>query len=177
MTANIHEQILNRTWRPQLTVTGLTNLSPVESAGNVMIPSISMRLSMRLPPTKNRNEAEKHLSEILGEKAPFNAQVEVSGISSGSGWNAPDMSKWLDSALNEASEQYYGFPKGCMGEGGSIPLMGLLSDIWPKAQFVITGVLGPASNAHGPNEFLHLEYCKKLTQCMAHVLAKAHLNK
>ena len=61
------------------------------------------------------------------------------------------------------------------GEGGSIPLMGFLSKQWPDAQFVVTGVLGPNSNAHGPNEFLHTEYVKKLTQAMAHVVYKASL--
>lgn len=98
----------------------------------------------------------------------------MSGINSGSGWNAPDMSAWLHDALKESSEIYYDNEMGGLGEGGSIPLMGLLSEMWPKAQFVITGVLGPASNAHGPNEFLHIDYTKKITQCMAHVLSKAH---
>jgi len=59
-----------------------------------------------------------------------------------------------------------------MGEGGSIPLMGKLTEIWPKGQFIITGVLGPQSNAHGPNEMLHLPFTKKLICCMSLILAR-----
>ena len=98
----------------------------------------------------------------------------MTDLSTGQGWNAPDMSSWLLETLEESSKVYYGNEMGGLGEGGSIPLMGLLSEMWPKAQFVITGVLGPSSNAHGPNEFLHIDYTKKITMCMAHVLAKAH---
>jgi acetylornithine deacetylase/succinyl-diaminopimelate desuccinylase-like protein len=58
-----------------------------------------------------------------------------------------------------------------MGEGGTIPFMAMLGQKYPQAQFLITGVLGPHSNAHGPNEFLHLGYAKKLTACVADVLA------
>jgi len=48
--------------------------------------------------------------------------------------------------------------------------MGMLGSKYPKAQFIITGVLGPASNAHGPNEFIHIEYAKKLTACITEIL-------
>ena len=53
--------------------------------------------------------------------------------------------------------------------------MGMLGEKFPQAQFVVTGVLGPKSNAHGPNEFLHVGYAKKLTACVAYILEK-HLD-
>jgi acetylornithine deacetylase/succinyl-diaminopimelate desuccinylase-like protein len=58
-----------------------------------------------------------------------------------------------------------------MGEGGTIPFMAMLGEFFPQAQFMITGVLGPNSNAHGPNEFLHIPFVKKLTTCVAQVIS------
>jgi len=57
-----------------------------------------------------------------------------------------------------------------MGEGGTIPFMGMLGEKFPEAQFLVTGVLGPQSNAHGPNEFLHLATARRLTGCVSQVL-------
>jgi acetylornithine deacetylase/succinyl-diaminopimelate desuccinylase-like protein len=81
------------------------------------------------------------------------------------------MSPWLSESLSNASQEFFGRPAAFMGEGGSIPFMGMLGQRYPKAQFVITGLLGPGSNAHGPNEFLHVPTGKKLTACMARVLS------
>ena len=61
-----------------------------------------------------------------------------------------------------------------MGEGGSIPFMAMLGERFPNAQFVVTGVLGPHSNAHGPNEFLHIPTGRRITQVIAQVLADHH---
>ena len=58
-----------------------------------------------------------------------------------------------------------------MGEGGTIPFMAMLGQRFPEAQFLVTGLLGPQSNAHGPNEFLHIPAGKKLTSCVASVIA------
>ena len=58
-----------------------------------------------------------------------------------------------------------------MGEGGTIPFMGMLGEKFPGAQFMITGVLGPHSNAHGPNEFLHIPTGKRVTAAVARVIA------
>jgi acetylornithine deacetylase/succinyl-diaminopimelate desuccinylase-like protein len=58
-----------------------------------------------------------------------------------------------------------------LGIGGSIPFMSMLGERFPKAQFLITGVMGPGSNAHGPNEFLDLPTGAKVTACVAQVLA------
>jgi acetylornithine deacetylase/succinyl-diaminopimelate desuccinylase-like protein len=86
------------------------------------------------------------------------------------GWNAPPFEPWLENALDEASRASFGEPARSFGEGGSIPFMGMLATKFPEAQFVITGVLGPGANAHGPNEYLHVPTARKLTACLAHVL-------
>lgn len=143
-----------------------------DKAGNVLLPYTQARLSIRIPPTKNPEEAKNFVVKTLTENPPYNATVTLTNVRAGAGFNAPDYSPVLESALNEAGTIYFGNPPYAMSEGGSIPFLTFLKDEWPSAQFVVTGVLGPASNAHGPNEFLHLTYCKSLICTMAHVLAK-----
>ena len=167
------ELVLNRTWRPQLTVTSINGYPPISEAGNVSQPWLEAKLSLRVPPTLNVEQAQTDLKNILETNPPYQSSVTVSNISGGSGWNCPDYEEWLTDIFDEAGQLYFETDTMSHGEGGSIPLMGLLSDLWPNAQFVVTGVLGPESNAHGPNEFLDIPYCKKLTQCMAHVVAKS----
>jgi acetylornithine deacetylase/succinyl-diaminopimelate desuccinylase-like protein len=87
------------------------------------------------------------------------------------GWNAPALAPWLESSLNKASQAAFGKPVAFHGEGGSIPFMAMLGRSFPKTQFVVTGVLGPHSNAHGPNEFLHIPFATKLSACIAQLLA------
>lgn len=162
--------ILNRTWRPALTVTGANGFPAIADAGNVMRPITEFKLSMRLPPLVNPEHAAKMLQETLVHEPPYNAKVHFKVEDGSKGWNAPALSDWLAKAANDASHTYYGKPAAYMGEGGTIPFMGMLGEQFPKAQFMITGVLGPHSNAHGPNEFLHLDMVKKLTSCVSYVL-------
>lgn len=89
------------------------------------------------------------------------------------GWNCPEVQPFIEESINDAAKLYFGSESLCKAEGGTIPLMGKLVDMWPEGQFVITGVLGPNSNAHGPNEFLHLAYVKKLICCMSFILNRA----
>jgi acetylornithine deacetylase/succinyl-diaminopimelate desuccinylase-like protein len=163
--------ILSRTWRPTLSVTGADGLPPVGSAGNVLRAETALKLSLRLPPTVDHAVALDAVQRVLLADPPYGAHVHVEHAEGASGWNAPTLSPWLDAALQRASEAYFGKPALHMGEGGSIPFMGMLGEKFPQAQFVITGVLGPGSNAHGPNEFLHIPMGKKLTACVASVLA------
>ena len=86
------------------------------------------------------------------------------------GWNAPPVADWLDASMEKASQNFFGEKSLYMGTGGTIPFMGMLGEKFPKAQFLVTGLLGPKSNAHGPNEFLHIETGKRLTSCVAQVL-------
>lgn len=165
------EQILTRTWRPTLSYTGIDGIPSVRDGGNVLRPYTELKLSLRLPPTADADRAATALKDVLESDPPYGATVTADLEGQGAaGWNAPDLAPWLEAALDEASNRRFGTPALHMGEGGTIPFMGMLHEGFPEAQFVITGVLGPASNAHGPNEFLHIPYAKKLTACVVDVL-------
>jgi len=164
------EQLLALTWRPALSITGASGIPPVEIAGNVLRPHTSVQLSIRLPPTCDHAAALAAVEQALMADAPYGAKVQVLHGHSGPGWNAPSFAPWLQQALDDASSQVFGEPSRAFGEGGSIPFMGMLGDMFPEAQFVVTGVLGPDSNAHGPNEYLHLPTARKLTEVLARVL-------
>jgi acetylornithine deacetylase/succinyl-diaminopimelate desuccinylase-like protein len=172
VTEELPELVLNRTWRPQLAVTGIGGIPPLDSAGNVLRPSTAVKLSLRVPPTLDAKAAGQFLKQLLEKDPPYGATVTFDLEKDGSGWNAPALSPWLAEAVNEASNHHFGAPATYMGEGGSIPFMGMLGEKFPKAQFLITGVLGPHSNAHGPNEFLHIPTGKHVTAVVAEVVAK-----
>ncbi len=174
MADELSELVLNRTWRPALSVTGVDGMPPLASAGNVLRPHTAVKLSLRLPPTTDGKAAGDLLKNELLRDPPNGAQVTMELEKASTGWNAPAMSPWLETAIDEASQAYFGKPAMYMGEGGSIPFMGMLGEKFPGAQFMITGVLGPHSNAHGPNEFLHIPMGKRVTACVAHVVAAHH---
>ncbi|MFY1827297.1 M20 family metallopeptidase [Myxococcus fulvus] len=165
------ELVLNRTWRPALSVTGVDGLPPLQSAGNVLRPFTTVKLSMRIPPRLEPKAAQKALKDALEKDPPYQAKVSFEGDKASIGWDAPPLAGWLSRAVESASGTYFGRPAMAMGEGGTIPFMGMLGERFPEAQFLITGLLGPGSNAHGPNEFLHIPTGKKLTCCVASVIA------
>ena len=166
------ELVLNRTWRPQLAVTGAGGLPALTDSGNVMRPITSVRLSLRLPPGIDALEAKSRLTELLTKDPPYGARVRFESEEASDGWNAPPLAPWLEVALEDASQTYFDKPAMYMGEGGTIPFMGMLGEQFPEAQFLITGVLGPGSNAHGPNEFLHIPTAQKLTCCVAETMRR-----
>jgi len=168
------ELFLNRTWRPQLEITGADGLPKIADAGNVLRPFTAAKISLRLPPTTEPEKATRELKELLEKDPPYGAQVRFEPETPAPGWNAPSMAPWLEKSLAGASKAYFGKEACYMGEGGSIPFMGMLGEKFPQAQFLITGVLGPNSNAHGPNEFLHIGTGKGITGCVAAVLADHH---
>ncbi len=164
------ELLLNRTWRPTLSVVGFDGAPAPGAAGNVLRPGTRLQLSVRLPPLVDADEAARAIVERLTADPPYGARVTVSGVEAAAGWAAPPLEPWLAAALDNAGEAHFGAPAGFLGEGGSIPFMGMLGERFPGAQFVVTGVLGPGSNAHGPNEFLDLEFGRRLTACVADLL-------
>ena len=174
MAADLTELMLNRTWRPTLSVTGQQGMPDLANAGNVLRPRTSLKLSVRLPPTLPADAVIPRLKELLEHDPPCGAKVSFDGVEAAAGWDAPELAPWLRSAVDEASRTFFGREACYMGEGGSIPFMGMLGDRFPQAQFLITGVLGPKSNAHGPNEFLHIGCARNLTACVAQVLARYH---
>lgn len=169
---DLAELLLNRTWRPALSMIGSNGLPRLQDAGSVTLPALSFALSMRLPPTCDPQKAANALKNTLEKNPPFQAKVTYEIGKMSAGWNAPNEATWLKESAAEASKQYFGKEAMYMGEGGTIPFMGMLGKKFPKAQFLITGVLGPHSNAHGPNEFLHIPTGKNLTCCVAEVIAK-----
>jgi acetylornithine deacetylase/succinyl-diaminopimelate desuccinylase-like protein len=170
VTKDKQELILNRTWRPALTVTGADGFPSIANAGNVMRPMTTLKLSMRLPPLVNPKLAAAAMTSALTQNPLYQAKVDFKVGDGSRGWNAPILAQWLTKSADEASELYYGKPAAYIGEGGTIPFMAMLGEQFPQAQFMITGVLGPHSNAHGPNEFLHLDMVRKLTACVSYVL-------
>jgi acetylornithine deacetylase/succinyl-diaminopimelate desuccinylase-like protein len=165
------ELLINSTWKATLAVTGADGMPPTVSAGNVLLPSITLKLSLRLPPTCEPTRAARAVKAALEHNPPYGAQVRFESGGATAGWNAPAFAPWLEESITHASRRIYGREAVHVGCGGTIPFMGMLGERFPRTQFFITGVLGPHANAHGPNEFLHLEYAEKLTACVSLVLA------
>lgn len=166
------EALINRTWRPTLSVTGAEGFPSLQNAGNVLRPYTAFKLSLRLPPLVDAAQAVQDLKTLLEDNAPYQAKVTFEPESAATGWNAPATAPWFEQALHAASQAQFGAPCGFIGQGGTIPLMNLLSQGFPKAQMMVCGVLGPKSNAHGPNEFLHVPFAQRLTASVAEVIAR-----
>jgi len=170
-TSDPLQALLARTWTPTLSVTGVDGLPTLQNAGNVLRPYTAFKLSLRLPPLVDAGRAVAQLKTLLEDNAPYQARVTFEPDSHASGWSAPASAPWFAQAVDTASRSCFGAPCGYIGQGGTIPLMNMLEKGFPKAQMMVCGVLGPKSNAHGPNEFLHVPYAKKLTAAVAQVLA------
>ena len=171
ISEDLTELVLNRTWRPQLAVTGMDGYPAPENAGNVLLPYSEVKLSFRLPPTTDAAKATDLIKKTLESDPPYGAEIEFDAENGQTGWEAPALASWLEKSIAKASEMAFGKPAAYMGEGGSIPFMAMLGEKFPKTQFVITGVLGPHSNAHGPNEFLHVPTAKRVTMAIAQIIA------
>ena len=172
VTADIAELTLNRTWRPALAITGADGIPASADGGNVLRPMTTLKLSLRVPPTLDAAAAAGRVKALLEKDPPYGARVTFKSAGANAGWNAPALAPWLEASLEAASAAHFGKPPVFMGEGGSIPFMHMLGQRYPEAQFFITGVLGPGSNAHGPNEFLDLPTAKRLTLCVSDVIAR-----
>ncbi len=171
VSKNPVELLLNRTWRPTLSITGQEGLPDLVQGGNVLRPQTALKLSIRTPPTLNVSGLDRKLKELFETDVPYGARVVFDAEKAGTGWQAPKIASWLEKSVDSASKNYFGKPSTTFGEGGSIPFMGMLGERYPDAQFLITGVLGPNSNAHGPNEFLHIPFAKSLTAVVAQLIA------
>src|SRR3989344_2485119 len=176
LSKNQSELLLAGTWKPTLAVTGADGFPAVADAGNVLRKETALKLSLRLPPNGNAIQAMNELKKVLLVNPPYKAKVSFENIDFADGWSAPELAPWLTKSVREVSHQYFGNDFAQMGEGGSIPFMAMLGKKFPKAQFVVTGVLGPESNAHGPNEFLHLPFTKKLTAGICIILNVVPVN-
>jgi len=171
VTTDPVDALISRTWKPTLSVTGAEGFPALADAGNVLRPYTAFQLSLRLPPLVDAAQAVAELKSLLEDNAPYQAKVTFQAGGAATGWNAPETAPWFARALDAASQAHFGASCGYIGQGGTIPLMNMLSAGFPKAQMMVCGVLGPKSNAHGPNEFLHVPYAKKLTAAVAEVTA------
>eukprot|EP00808_Paulinella_micropora_P011773 g60243.t1 len=174
MEQDLSVALLNRTWRPTLSYTGVDGMPAPCEAGNVLRAHTTLVISLRLPPHAEPKAVEKSLREKLTKNVPYGAAATLKFGKSSQGWAVPKMTPWLLESVSTASTIFFGKDFRAMGEGGSIPFMGMLGKMFPKTQFVITGVLGPHSNAHGPNEFIDIEFAKKITMCVSHIIAKQY---
>ncbi|MGZ5251392.1 MAG: peptidase M20, partial [Caldimonas sp.] len=165
------QALLNRTWLPTLSVTGAEGFPALRDAGNVLRPYTAFKLSLRLPPLIDAARAVQELKALLEDNAPYQARVTFESNGGATGWNAPAIAPWFEQALEQASQAHFGASCGYIGQGGTIPLMNMLQQSFPRSQMMVCGVLGPKSNAHGPNEFLHVPYGKRLTAAVAQVMA------
>ncbi|MBT8144828.1 MAG: M20/M25/M40 family metallo-hydrolase, partial [Gammaproteobacteria bacterium] len=165
------ELLLNNWWRPTLCVTGVAGIPELQQAGNVLRPNTTVKLSFRLPPVCDADAAAAEVKRVLETDPPYGAKVHFKVDSAMEGWSAPEIAPWLAQSMATASEAFFGRQAMYMGTGGSIPFMGMLGEKFPGVQFLVTGVLGPHSNAHGPNEFLDIATGKRVTSCVAQVLA------
>ncbi len=170
---DLPDLVLRNTWHPSLATVGIDGAPAIADAGNTLRPGTAVKLVFRLPPDIVAEEAAESIKETLEEDPPHGARVEFELETPQSGWSAPEEETWLADALASASVNYFGKPVMHAGIGGTIPFMKMLGDAYPDTQFFVTGVLGPKSNAHGPNEFLHIETARRLTSCVADVIAAA----
>ena len=166
------ECILRRNWEPALTVTGADGIPSVENGGNVLRPWTKIKIGMRLPPNVEASLASQAFKDVVTAHPPFNAKVDYEPVVMSNGWVAKEPKKWLKKSFKKASKSLWGNDFCYLGMGASIPLLNVFSREWPSAEFVVAGVLGPKSNAHGPNEFLHIDYAQKLTASVAYIIAK-----
>ncbi len=171
LSRDLVELVLDNTWRPTLSVTGISGAPEVGNAGNTLRPYTAARLSIRLPPTMDAKRASEIVKARLEADPPQGATVTFESDGGQPGWAAPALSEKLSESFERAAMATFGSHARYMGMGGTIPFLKMLGDRFPSAQYMVTGVLGPNSNAHGPNEFLDVATAKRITQCVAHVLA------
>jgi acetylornithine deacetylase/succinyl-diaminopimelate desuccinylase-like protein len=162
------DRLIARAWSPALEVTGMDGVPAVRDGGNVLRPFTTAKISLRLPPDVDAQAAAVALISAVTTDEGAHVTIDLEGVANG--WLAPALDERNTAALDRASRTSFGQPVGFHGEGGTIPFLADLKRSFPQTQFVATGVLGPHSNAHGPNEFLHIPMGKAVTHAVAELL-------
>jgi acetylornithine deacetylase/succinyl-diaminopimelate desuccinylase-like protein len=168
LTPDPVDRLVARTWGAALEVTGAGGLPAPRDAGNVLRPSTTLNISLRLPPDVDAERACDALISALRTDEGAHITIDVKGVAQG--WIAPPLEAGVRATLTRVSTERFGRAPGFVGEGGSIPFLADLQRGFPGTQFVATGVLGPHSNAHGPNEALHIPMAKAVTHAVAELL-------
>lgn len=166
--ASAPARLAARTWGAALEIIGADGLPKPRDGGNVLRPSTTLKLSLRLPPDVDAQVACDALISAIRTDEGAHVTIDVEGVAQG--WVAPPLDTGVAATLDRVSKECFGRPAGAVGEGGSIPFLADLQKGFPATQFVATGVLGPHSNAHGPNESLHIPMAKAVTRAVAELL-------
>jgi acetylornithine deacetylase/succinyl-diaminopimelate desuccinylase-like protein len=162
----------SRLWtRPALTITGIDAPS-VATASNTLLPSVSAKFSLRVPPGQDPAAAFEALRAHLVASAPWGAKVDVELGETGQAWQG-DLSGPVYDLARRALEVAWGRRPVHMGVGGSIPFVAALGEVYPAATVLLTGVEDPDTRAHGTNESLHLGEFERA--CVAEALLLAAL--
>ncbi len=162
------DRLAARTWGAALEVTGADGLPTSRLGGNVLRPSTTLKFSLRLPPDVDAAAAgDALLSAITTDEG---AHITIDMEAAAQGWVAPPLGDDVAAVLARVSKERFGREPGRVGEGGSIPFLASLQQGFPTTPIVATGVLGPHSNAHGPNESLHLPMAKAVTHLVAELV-------
>lgn len=173
LSTDVTELLVNKTWRPAVSVIGVSGFPAAETAGNAMVPEITVRISVRTPPATDINKCINEMREKITVDSPHGVELEFVLGEHVDSWVSPELSAPVAQAISDASTAYFGNDAVYLGEGGGIGFVPLMSKMFPKAQFVLTGLVGPDSNAHAANESMHIPTAKKITCCIAHIL-QAH---
>jgi acetylornithine deacetylase/succinyl-diaminopimelate desuccinylase-like protein len=168
MTTDPVDRLTARTWGAALEVTGADGLPAPRDGGNVLRPSTTLKFSLRLPPDVDAQAASDALISAI--RTEEGAHITIDMEAAAQGWIAPPLDPAIAATLSAVSTARFGREPGFVGEGGSIPFLADLQRGFPGTQFVATGVLGPHSNAHGPNESLHIPMAKAVTHAVAELV-------
>jgi len=151
--------LLSRVWtQPSITVIGM-DTKPVAIASNTLLPSASAVISMRIAPGDDPEDAAEKLRAHILAHAPFGARVTFGPHQTGRPF-ASDTEGWAFKVAKDALGKAFGHESVEMGVGGSIPFIADLTEVFPNAQILVTGVEDADSRAHSPNESVHLDTLK-----------------
>jgi acetylornithine deacetylase/succinyl-diaminopimelate desuccinylase-like protein len=163
------ESILDRIWtKPAITVIGIDAQS-VAVSSNTLLPRAKAKISLRIAPGEEPEQALELLRKHLLENVPFGAELSFLDVELGRSFSA-DSTGWAAEAATKALSAAWGSESVNIGIGGSIPFIAELTEVFPKAQILVTGVEDSDSRAHSPNESVHLEMLKKAMVAEALVL-------
>ena len=172
LKTDVKELMINNRWKPSCFILGIDNCPKTEDRGFGVSSGINVRMSIRIPPTVDKNKAIEALKKALSDNIYFGAQVKLGYLDYGEGVLLANMSNKVKNILNKASLEFFGNESVFTGVGGSIPFIGYFQSKYPNTDIICTGIVGSDSHEHGPNENLNIEACKKMVCVLCYFLSK-----